>query len=338
MRVLVVGMGFIGSNAARRFVDENISVVALDPMPRMMDYVEEVVDKIKIVKQSVSDLQALGKIVEEEKPDVILHTALSPLASSFLDTFQVNIAGTVNVLEVARKRSLRVVYLSSGAVYGQLKNNGPISEEEPFGPTFPPRVFDGPWAPFYGTSKRICEQLMALHRFAHGMESCALRLGLVYGRGDRYMNSSVPFLLRKAISGQSLILPYGGDTYCPLVHVFDVVEAIFKACTVDRLESLSYNVAYNRGYWMKEIGEAVERAVPGSSIKFGPGTWPSHGVPIPRGSALSFPTNRPLDISRAQKELGYMPIYDLDKGINEAAEWIRRNWSTCSPEAVPFPA
>jgi len=88
---------------------------------------------------------------------------------------------------------------------------------------------------------------------------------------------------------------------------------------------------------MREISEAVERIVPGSVIKLGSGLWPSKDVPIPRG-AISWPTNRPFDISRAKSELGYNPVYDLTKGINDYAAWLRRNWDLYSPERIPFPA
>jgi len=162
-------------------------------------------------------------------------------------------------------------------------------------------------------------------------------LGWVYGRGisDYRLNSGISLFLRKAMVGQPLILPYGGDTFCDFVHVLDVADAIFDAAMAMNPKSLAFNIVYEKGYYMKEVVEAVKEIYPDSKLSLGSGPWPSKGVPVPRGG-ISFPSNRHMSIKRAREELGFKPKYDLQKGTKEYHGWMKKNWDICSPDAVPF--
>ena len=240
------------------------------------------------------------------------------------------------MLEVAHLNDLKLVHISSGTVYGQVGEGGPITEDEPFGPTIPPREYDYVPAPTYCMTKRVSEQLVEVVRYRYGLKATALRLGLVYGRGDTNLTAGVTLLLRAALASRPFILPYGADTYLDVVDVLDVADAILLAATKDKIEGFAFNIQYEKGYWMREIAEAVEHAVPGSTVRLGPGLWPSKGVAVPRG-AISWPTTRDFDISRARKELGYKPRFDISTGVAGYAAWMRRNWKFYSPEAAPLP-
>lgn len=340
MDVLITGTGLVGSNAASRFIDAGYTAAAIDIQPRTTDFLENAGPKLKLIQGDVTDIQAVESAVRQENTKTLIHTAIHPSAKDAVyKLFDVNVRGTANILEVARKFDLRVVYVSSGSVYGQLDGKGSIREDEPFGPCYPAREQDSEWGPGYCMSKRLSEQWAAMYRSLYGLQIACLRLGWVYGRGDvgRHLNSGIPLLLRKALAGQPLDLPYGGDTFCDFVYVRDVADAIFKAATVSKVKSFAYNVAYEKGYWMKEAARVIMKVVPGSEIRLGPGLWPSRGVPIPR-SAISWPSECETDITRLKQELGYKPAYDLVKGVEEYTVWMRKNWDKCSPEAVPFPS
>lgn len=306
------------------FIDEGTDVTALDIRLRPLDYLDPSSKHLKTAQVDITDSSSLHEAVGAEEADVFVHTAMSPLSGVFHGVFRTNDVGTENVLDEARKQDARFVYISSGTVYGQLEGKGPITESEPFKPIFPAREIDTPWAPVYCTTKRIGEELVSFYRNFYGMKTTTLRLGWVYGRGDTNTKAGVPLLLSRAMSGENLNLPYGGDTYCPLVNVADVASAIVKSASAPETKSPVYNVAYEKGYYMKEVAKEVERAVGGSSIKLGKGVWPSKGVEVPRG-AISWPVERPLDISRAKAELRYAPAYDLARSVEETADWMRQH-------------
>jgi nucleoside-diphosphate-sugar epimerase len=335
MRVLIIGLGFVGSNAAALFSERGFNVHAVDINPRILDYVKEA-RLLSISTADVTDLDSLAEVASGVKPEIIVHTAISPLADQLSQTIRVNVVGLANTLEIARRYDSRVIYLSSGSVYGQLpEKEEPISEAEPLGPIYPQREYDLPWAPTYSTSKRMGESLVELASRLYGLQAIILRLGLVYGRGDSLYNAGLTLLLRRALAKRPLILEYGGDTFCPFVYVKDVAEAILMAAS-QHLKYGVFNIADQRGYFMREAAEVVEQIIPDAEIRLGPGIWPSKNVPLPRG-VISWPTRRRLDISKAVDVLGYSPRYSLYNGTVEYASWMQRNWERYSPSAVPFP-
>lgn len=332
------GMGIVGSNLARHFIDEGHNVCIFDIKARKIDYLDEVTKNWKYYYGSVIDLQALEATVKKEKPTAIINSAIGGDLAGTYNTFEMSVRGTACVLEVARRFDLYVVAVSTGAVYGQLDGDGPISENQPFGPSFPLREYDSVWATEYCVSKRMVEHWAQLYRDLYSLRVAVPRLGWVYGPGEMSseLNIGITLMLRKAIAGEPLQLPYGRDHFCNFVYTKDVCDAIYKSVTSHK--SLTFNVSYDRGYFMKEACEAVMRTIPGSRIELGQGLWPSKGVAIPRGAnPFLWPPNRHLDNSLAKVELGYRPAYNIDRGVTEYARWMKRNWHSCSPQAVPFP-
>ncbi len=334
MSVLIVGFGFVGSNAACLFSEKKYQVHAVDVNPRILDYVKEanvVVDRI-----DATNLDSLTEVVSKVKPKIIVHTAISPLADLFSQTIKVNLLSLSNTIELARKYDARLIYLSSGAVYGQVEEKEEaISEDEPFGPVAPLREYDLPWAPIYCTTKRMGESLVELAHKIYGLEATILRLGLVYGQGDTLLNAGLTLLLRRALAKRPLLLSQGGDTFCPLVYVKDVADAILKV-SLSQIKYDVFNIACKKGYFMSEVVEAIKQILPDADIRVGPGIWPSRNASIPRG-VISWPTRRMLDISKAVELLGYSPRYSLYEGVLEYAAWMRRNWNLYSPSVFPFP-
>ncbi len=337
MQVLITGTGFVGSNAASKFMEEGYTVAALDLNPVSVDYLGKAQDKLRMIKGDTTSFSSLEEVISNEKPEILVHTATYLNPKEAFNVFKVNVGGTANVLELARKYDLRLVYLSSGAIYGQMEGQGDIYEDEKFGPVYPAREIDNDSGTAYSISKRLGEEWASMYRALYGLKVVALRLGWVYGRGiaDYRLNSGISLFLRKALVNQPMNLPYGGGTFCDFVHVFDVNDAIYKAATIPVIKSLSYNIVYERGYWMKEVVDVVKKIIPGADLSLGPGLWPSKGVPVPRGG-ISFPSERHMDIGRAKLELGYSPSFDLERGTRDYLEWMKKNWDLCSPEVVPF--
>jgi nucleoside-diphosphate-sugar epimerase len=337
--VLITGTGFAGSNAARKFIDEGYSVVALDLNPVRPDYLEGLEGKLKIAKEDVTSVTALNEIIEKEHPKILVHTAtfLNPMES--FNVFEINVRGTAVALELSRKHDLTLVYLSSGAIYGQMEGDGDIYEDEKFGPVYPPREYDNASGTSYSISKRLGEEWGSMYRDLYGLRVSALRLTWVYGPGiaDYRLNSGISLFLRKALVGQPLMLPYGGDSFCDFVYVADVADAIYKAALAGLTKHFAYNISYERGYYMKEVVELVKKILPDAKLALGPGQWPSKGVPITRGG-ISWPSSRHMNVSRAKEDFSFNPSFDLDRGIREYLTWIQKNWDLCSPEKVPFKA
>jgi len=339
--VLITGTGFVGGNIAAKFVDEGVSVTALDLKPKVLDFLEaaEKSRKLSFAKGDTRSFRLIEELVKAEKPRILIHTATFLNPTEAYDTFEVNVRGTANVLELARRYDLTMVYLSSGAIYGQMNGTADICEDEKFGPAYPPREgIDNVSGAPYCMSKRLGEEWVAMYRALYGLRAVALRLAWVYGRGitDYRLNTAISLFLRKAIVKEEVHIPYGGDTFVDFVHVSDVADIVYNAATLPVPKDFAFNVAYERGSRFSELIDVTKSVVPGAKLSLGPGLWPSKGVPIPRGGP-SFPSERHMSIERAKASLAYSPKFDLEAGVRNYLQWIEKNWDISSPEAVPFP-
>ena len=123
----------------------------------MPDYLDNLEGKLKIVKEDVTSKSSLEEIIKKEAPKILVHAAtyLNPLES--FNVFEVNVRGTAIALELSRKHDLILVYLSSGAIYGQTEGSENIYENEAFGRLLPIRDIDNPSGVSSSMSKRLGE-------------------------------------------------------------------------------------------------------------------------------------------------------------------------------------
>jgi nucleoside-diphosphate-sugar epimerase len=301
MAVLVTGgSGFVGKWVIQLLAEEQ-TVVNLDTQiicPEEKNVVS--------LKADLTDLVRLTEITKEvEEPiESIIHLAAASRLPSFLDNpygnVKLNVWGTVNVLELSRRLGVRrVVYASSGAVYGA-RFDIP-GEDAPLSPT-----------ELYGATK-ACGELLGMRYADHfGFEFIAVRLFMVYGPGLIPSKSGEPFrALFGPLEGKTEEkLGAGSDQKFGFTYVADAARGIMCALKSQELRHHLYNISSEIGYYPSQVVEIVRKYAP---VPFAVDLSP--GVLLPRP-----PT---LDISLAQAELGYHPAYDLDRGIREYAEWLQ---------------
>lgn len=183
-KILITGgAGFIGSALAKKLMERGDKVVIID---NFNDYYDPKLkhDRIKkflkgykftLYKGDIRDYKLLEKIFRKEKPDKIIHlAALAGVRNSLLDPLayeDVNIKGTLNLLELSRKYKIKnFVYASSSSVYGNNKKQ-PFSESD---------SVDTPISP-YAATKKATELLAHVYSHIYGLNTTGLRYFTVYG-------------------------------------------------------------------------------------------------------------------------------------------------------------
>lgn len=221
MIVVTGGSGFIGTHVCRQLAAQGNDVRIIDLVPPPMGV------KAEFVRASVLDTIRLSKLFEGAEAVVHL-AALVDVQASVSDPFadfQVNVQGTLNVLEVARRAGIKkVAYASSAAVYGDPVES-PIAESHPVSPLSP-----------YGLSKLSSERYVLLYNRLYGMQNTALRLFNVYGKGQREGSpySGVITKFAEAIAADKQPLIYGsGEQTRDFVHADDVASAFSLALDSD---------------------------------------------------------------------------------------------------------
>ncbi len=174
--VVTGGAGFIGSHLVDALLDRGAEVAVADHLHRSpRPWVAEALQRgMQLHAVDVRDLSALRRAFTAARPDVVMHLAAQvdvrqSIADPALDA-QVNVAGTVSVLEAAREAGARRVLLAStAAVYGNPQAI-PTPETAPIAPLSP-----------YGTSKAAAEWYFGQYQRLHGISTLALRMANVYG-------------------------------------------------------------------------------------------------------------------------------------------------------------
>jgi UDP-glucose 4-epimerase len=231
VRVLITGgAGFIGSHLVDALLDRGADVAVADHLHRSpRPWVGAALQRgAQLHAVDVRDLSALRRAFAASRPEVVMHLAAQVDVRHSIDEpgydAQVNVAGTVAVLEAARESGARrVLMASTAAVYGDPETI-PTAEDSAIAPLSP-----------YGTSKAAAEWYLAQYRRLHGLSTLALRMANVYGpRQDPHGEAGVVsiFCGIAAAGGRATIFGDGSQTR-DYVFVEDVVEAWLMAAESD---------------------------------------------------------------------------------------------------------
>lgn len=298
MRAVVTGgAGFIGSNLVDALLARGDEVVVVDDLSSGKR--ENVGPDARLVELDILD-PALTELFAEVRPEVCFHLAAQadvPTSVRRPDfDAQVNVVGTIRVLQAAGADPPVVFSSTGGAIYGECER--PAREDDPRSPLSP-----------YGVAKLAAEEYLAAWNRLHGTRHGTLRFGNVYGpRQETGLEGGVVaiFLNAMAAGEATTIFGDGGQTR-DFVHVDDVVRALLLAPG----NSGVFNVGSGTETSVLELHERC-RAVSGDD------RLPQEAPPREGDVRRSV-----LDVSLAGRELGWRPEVMLDEGLRRTWDWIR---------------
>jgi UDP-glucose 4-epimerase len=286
------GAGFIGSHVVDGLIADGYQVVVIDDLSSGREELVNSAADLEVV--DVSDAGTLEPIFEKASPAAIYHLAAqASVTASVADPWrdsEVNVRGTLNLLEAARRCGAPLVFSSTGgALYG---NEAPIPTPESFIPS--------PLAP-YGASKWAAEAYVNTWSNSSRLPHVVLRYGNVYGsRQSPHGEAGVVAIFSHALwrSEQPKMFGYGNPTR-DYVHVGDVTEATIRATG----KPGTFNIATGIETPVSKLF-AVLSATASSSVE--PIVLPLREGELERSC---------LDSSRAAQILGWRPQTPLDEGL-----------------------
>jgi UDP-glucose 4-epimerase len=317
MKVLITGgLGVNGAVTARLMVKDGLRPVLMDN--RMdLTLMSDIKDQVDIVIGDICDKEAFETAVDQHGVTHIAHLAAlmpEPAEANPRLAIAVGTGGTINVLEVARAKNIkRVVFTSSKAAYGEISG-----EYAP--PTCKPVREDHPKEPadFYGSIKVCCEELGRYYRETYGIEFIALRFVSIYGPGKEARHGPLSFygqLIEKARSGDNWDIPQGGDQLNDAVYVGDVGRAVYLALKAPAPKEWTFNIGTGKASTPREFLNAAAKLFPNHKINLGPG---------PSKLGRSKQSYCVFDISAAERNIGYEPAYDVDRGVRDYVATLER--------------
>lgn len=305
MKALVTGgAGFIGSNLVRLLRQEGHEVVVLDNLTSGYRQNLAPFPEVRFVEGDVRDATLVAQL--SEGVEVIFHLAASvgnarAIANPVLDA-EINVLGTLRVLEAARHKGVRkVVFSSSAGIFGELKTL-PIREDHPCEPDSP-----------YGASKLCAEKQCLVYAKLFPVEAICLRYFNVYGvhqRFDAYGNV-IPIFAHRLLRGETLTVFGDGEQTRDFVNVHDVVQANYRA-GMSRGVSGAFNIASGARITVNRLIELMA-AASGNSVKV------EHAPPRQGDVRHSL-----ADVSAAGTAFGYVPRVGFAEGLKEYLDWARK--------------
>ena len=309
MAILITGgTGFLGSHIARRFIRAGEDrLILVDAFPNA-GQIEDIADQVTLIRADFSETTELIPILKGNDVSHVIHLAyLTAEANLFpAQAMRINVLGTNNLFEACRQFGVqKVCYASSAAVYRGRRDSDRRWHEDDL-PT--PNNF-------YGLCKLTNELTAEVHYQMYGLKHVGLRLQSIYGAG-RGQRRGIPQdiyarIVEQPLRGEAFVAPRAGDVMS-WTYVEDAAEAFYLAYRAEDPPHRVFNVTGE----IRTIGEAIAHVrslLPGAPLE--PGSDPVSTLPLAEGG-------------RIREELGFVPRFGLERGIEDYLDRLQANRAT----------
>lgn len=317
-KILITGgLGFIGHHlvlALNKLGAETLIFDNFDHKITNSAYQKFVEQRIKLIEATGYEIKRgdtknydeMKKMIEHYEPNRIVHLAAIPSAALCNDNpaegFDNNLTATKNVLEILRQSNLNIeqfLFFSSSMVYGNFTEES-VTEKSPTNPIG-----------IYGAAKLSSELLIKAYNHVFGIPYTIVRPSALYG--PRCINRRITqIFIENALQGKPLYVEGDGSERLDFTNVIDVVNGIILMLSKTEAINQTFNLTYGSGRTINELAQIVQKYFPNAKIEY---------KPLDRLK----PKRGTLDISRANKLLGYKSSIPLESGGAEYIEWYLNN-------------
>jgi UDP-glucuronate 4-epimerase len=313
MNFLVTGgAGFIGSHVCERLLAAGHAVWAFDDLNafydpeikrRNLSDIQSLAKPFEFVQGDLTDATAVAALFGRVKFDQVIHLAaragVRPSLAEPALYQRVNVEGTVNVLEAARKTGVKKLTLaSSSSVYG-VNAKVPFAESDPIFSAISP----------YAASKLACEALGHVYHHIYGLDIVMLRFFTVYGPRQR-PDLAIHKFARLISAGKPIPVFGDGSTARDYTYITDIVDGVI-ACTQREFGYEIFNLGESQTVTLSQFIELLETSLGRKAVI-------DRQPPQPGDVPITF-----ADVSKARAKLGYHPTTKIAQGIPKFVEWFR---------------
>ncbi|SHG37275.1 SDR family oxidoreductase [Halobaculum gomorrense] len=317
MRILVTGgAGFIGGHLAESFLADGHEVTVLDNFEPFYaegikrhtlsvhrEVAEEADAEYRFIEGDVRDVETVQKIVADA--DVVVHQAAQAGVRESVKNprkvTDINVDGTVNLLEAAKEANVkRVILASSSSVYGK-PHSLPYEEDHPTEPVSP-----------YGVTKLTQEHMARVYTELHGLPTVCLRYFTVYGPRMR-PNMAISNFVSRCVNGEQPVIYGDGQQTRDFTYVDDVVDANRTLLESDAVDGEVLNIGSSDNISIQMLAETVrDQLAPGLEIVY-------------ESAREADAEHTHASVQKAGELIGYEPSRTIAEGVGEFIEWYQAN-------------
>lgn len=306
------GAGFIGSHLVDNLLSEGNNVISIDNFDDF--YSRDVklknisnaltFDTFQLVEGDIRDRKILDNLFSNNFFDVVIHLAakagVRPSIEDPKGYYDVNISGTLNILEAMKAYDIKkMIFASSSSVYGNNKKV-PFSESD---------IVDFPISP-YAATKKSGELLCHTFHHLYDLKINCLRFFTVYGPRQR-PDLAIHKFTKKIFNGETIQMFGDGTTKRDYTYIDDIIQGIKLA--IDNLNGFEvFNLGESRTIMLKDLINLIENEI-GEKAKI-------EKLPLQLGDVEQTYAN----ISKARELLKYDPKFEIEEGIKNFVEWIKK--------------
>jgi UDP-glucose 4-epimerase len=307
------GAGFIGSHLVDALIKNGHNVIVVDNLIEgHIENIQNHIDsgKCQFIKEDILNLEFM--LEKLPKVDIIYHFAADPdvrlSVPNPINSFKINVQGTLNVLEYARKYKInKFIFASSGGtVYGDV-DVFPMTEEIPLNPISP-----------YGASKAAAEMYLASYASSYHIKSASLRFANIIGERSLH-GIGFDFFNHLNENPNKLNILGDGTQKKSYLHVSDTIDAVLLVA--DNLNNQRkwydfYNLGSEDWFTVNEIADIYEKELNLSNVK--------HSYSGGSKGWVGDVAKMILSIDKIKK-LGFLPKISFKEGVHRYCEWLRLN-------------
>lgn len=304
------GAGFIGSHLSERLLSEGHEILCIDNFndyydPKIKEKnlkVSQDYNNFRLIPGDILDEELLDKIFRQNQFDGIIHLAAragvrpSVLQPKLYE--EVNIRGTLNLLEQAKNKNIKKIILaSSSSVYGNNKKV-PFSESDPV---------DNPISP-YAATKKACELIAYTYSTLYDISISCLRFFTVYGPRQR-PDMAIHKFTKLIASGEEIPVFGDGKVKRDFTYYSDIIDGLVRS--IDRCNGYNiYNLGESQVIELMDLVSLIEKYL-GKKAKI---NWQPRQ---PGDVEITY-----ADVTKAKNELDYNPKVNIETGIKQFIKWF----------------
>jgi nucleoside-diphosphate-sugar epimerase len=308
MIMITGGLGFIGANLAKYFLERGEKIVITShrksTLPSFLQ--EEDNTRLKVQSCDILNLDSLVRIIQEHQVRSIVHGAAIYLSTEdYYHVFHVNVGGTMNVMEAAKRTGVKhVTVVSSRAVYAGWKLPDPVPENEEISIHA---------SDYIQVTKKAVEILVLYYRRIFGMDVRVLRVARVYGPISESPRNPIPKMLESAIKNIPVHINHSPEENNDFVYVKDCVRGMGIVHLAPCPQHYIYNIGAGRMFTLSDFAYVIKNFIPDAQINFIGSLAQANELRL----------EACINIERISKEFSYAPAYDIEKGIIDYIRWIK---------------